>query len=409
MASQRKDGSREMCTRRGFMKRTGAFASVSIMPSATAFGAAANTKIRVGVVGLGARGRMLANMLRKHGGYALTAVADYFPEVAQDAGEGFGVPEGNRFSGLSGYKRVLDRDVEAVLLETPPYCFPEHAGAAVDAGCHVYMAKPVACDVPGCLAVEAAAKKATEAEKVFLVDFQTRTDPFIVEGIGRVHAGEIGPLVFVSSLYADESFADPPLTDTVESRLRNLVWVNDIALGGGYLVNAGIHAIDVALWMAQARPLSATGGCRAARAEPHGDSPDVFSLTYAFEDGLVLNHRGEHLKNRFGFRCDCVGHCRDGHLATAYEGEVRMLGVKTGWRGGEVKGLYGRGAEANVAAFHANVTSGVCDNPTVRPSIDATLATMLGQEAARRGEPVTWTQFVKESRRIEPNLSGLKD
>ena len=38
-----------------------------------------------------------------------------------------------------------------MILETPPYFFPEHAEAAVEAGLHVYMAKPVAVDVPGTL------------------------------------------------------------------------------------------------------------------------------------------------------------------------------------------------------------------------------------------------------------------
>ncbi|MBN1341060.1 MAG: hypothetical protein JXQ73_00165 [Phycisphaerae bacterium] len=56
-----------------------------------------------------------------------------------------------RFSGLSGYKKLIESGVEAVALETPPYSFPEHTRAAVEAKLHVYMAKPVALDVSGCL------------------------------------------------------------------------------------------------------------------------------------------------------------------------------------------------------------------------------------------------------------------
>ncbi len=408
MSTEKKRSDVKPVTRRGFMQQAGALASISVVPSAIAFGSAANAKVRAGVIGLGGRGRMIAGMVQDHGGYELTAVADYFPQVARDAGHKFGVPESRQFSGLSGYKRMLDSDVDAVFLETPPYCFPEHAEAAVDAGRHVYMAKPVACDVPGCKTIAEAGKQATKGNKVFLVDFQTRTDPLIIEGVRRMQDGEIGTLAFLSSLYADESFSDPPLTDTAESRLQSLIWVNDIALGGSYLVNAGIHAIDVALWMAEALPHSASGRSRVARANPHGDSADVYSVTYEFDDGLILNHRGEHLRNRFGFRCDCDGLCLNGHVATAYDGDVRMLGTKAGWRGGHVKGLYNRGAIANIATFHENVVAGTCENPTVAPSVNSTLAAILGREAAQRRETITWTQLMDENRRIEPDLSGLK-
>ena len=75
------------------------------------------------------------------------------------------------------YKRLIDSGVEAVVLETPPYFFPEHAQAAAAAGKHVYMAKPVASDVPGTLKIEAAAHQASGLKQAFLVDYQIPTPP----------------------------------------------------------------------------------------------------------------------------------------------------------------------------------------------------------------------------------------
>ena len=66
------------------------------------------------------------------------------------------------------------------------------------------------------LAVLAAAQKASRNKQVFLVDFQTRTDPFIIEAVKRTHAGLIGDLAMISSFYTDGSFPDPPLTDNIE-------------------------------------------------------------------------------------------------------------------------------------------------------------------------------------------------
>ena len=115
--------------------------------------APANTrKIKLGLVGGGGRGSWIAGQFQKHGGYEFHAVADYFQAVADRAGDALGVDKARRFSGLSGYKKLIESGVEAVVLEVPPYFFAEQATAAVAAGLHGYMAKPVAADVPGCLA-----------------------------------------------------------------------------------------------------------------------------------------------------------------------------------------------------------------------------------------------------------------
>jgi predicted dehydrogenase len=395
-------------TRRGFLSGAGAALSFAVVAPSAVRGTVANSRIKAGVIGIGSRGGMITGMVQKHGGYELVALADYFEQVVDAAGEQFQVPKTVRFSGLSAYKKLVAAGVEAVFMETPPYCFPEHVEAAVEAGRHVYIAKPLGCDVPGCLRIRDAAKKATAQKQVFLCDFQTRTDPFFIEGVKRVQQGEIGQIGMLSSEYNDESFRDPPKTDTIESRLRELVWVNDDDLGGSYLVNAGIHAIDVALWIAGQMPVSAMGASRIARSEPHGDSHDVFSVTYEFPDGLFLNHRGEHLKNRSEFRSDCFAQGNDGWLETGYTSRVRILGNRTGWRGGDVVELYPRGAERNIDTFHKAVTSGDCSNPTIEPSINSTLTAILGREAARRRAKLTLDEVLKENRRLDADLSGLR-
>jgi len=403
------NGKTRHLTRRGFVSATGAAAlSFTLVRPGSVRGTAANSRIKAGVIGLGGRGRMITGMVQKHGGYELVALADYFDTVVNSAGEQFNVPKDKRFTGLSGYKGLIASGVEAVFMETPPYCFPEHVEAAVEAGRHVYIAKPLGCDVPGCLRIQQAAKKATAAKKVFLCDFQTRTDPFFIEGVKRVQEGAIGRIALLSSEYNDESFRDPPKTANVESRLQELIWVNDDDLGGSYIVNAGIHAIDVALWIASQRPASAMGASQIGRSDPHGDSHDVFSITYEFPNGMILNHRGEHLKNRSEFRSDCLAQGSDGVLETGYTSRVRILGNRTGWRGGDVVELYPRGAERNIDAFHKSVIAGDTTNPTIEPSINATLTTILGREAARRRTRLTFDEVLKESRRLAPDLSGLK-
>ena len=397
-------------SRRQFLGGTvAAAASFTIMKPSLVSGTEANSRLEVGVIGLGGRGKWITGLIEKHGGYQITSVADYFPAVVNAAGEQFKVSKERRFSGLSGYKKLIESRLDAVFLETPPYCFPDHVKAAVEAGCHVYIAKPLACDVAGCLTVAEMGRKATAADKVFLVDFQTRTHPFFIEGIKRVHRGDIGKIGMLSSIYTDEAFPDPPKTTTIESRLQRLIWTNDVALGGGMLVNCDIHAIDVALWLAGKKPISATGSARVAKANPNGDTNYLYSITYEFEDGVILNHRGEHLRNRKGFSSNCDAYCLEGFLETSYNGQVRMLGNKTGYRGGKVEDLYRQGAVQNIAAFHTSIVNRIYDNPTLEPSVNSTLATILGRQAASRNTKVTWDQMIKGNEKLEVDFTGLKE
>ncbi len=129
-------------------------------------------KIRVGIVGCGGRGSWIAGLFKEHGGYDFVGVADYSEAVAQRVGPTLGADKSKCFSGLSAYKKLIDSGIEAIILEVPPYFFPEHAAAAVAAGLHVYMAKPVAVDVPGTLKIGAMGETNTQKKKVFHVNYQ---------------------------------------------------------------------------------------------------------------------------------------------------------------------------------------------------------------------------------------------
>lgn len=395
--------------RRKLLAGSALAAAFTIIKPSMVYSFEANSRIEVGFVGLGGRGSLIAKMIMdNHKGYQITALADYFAQVVREAGKRLNVPKDRCFSGLFSYKKVIASKVDAIFLETPPCFFPEHAAAAVNANINVYMAKPVAIDVPGSLVIGELGKRATKCKLVFLVDFQVPTEPFNIETVKRCHDGLIGKIGMLCSFYTDEAFPDPPKTKTIESRLRHLIWVNDTELGGGFLVNAGIHAVDAALWMAGAHPISATGSSRTVRDNPHGDTADVYSITYDFENGLIQNHRGEHLKNTHGFTCNCIAYGQHGFAEIGYQGKAWLRGNKGGYRGGEVKNLYINGITRNLNRFEENIRQQHYDNPTVRPSVNSTLATVLGHEAGKRNTLVTWEQIIAEKRRIEPDLTGLR-
>jgi myo-inositol 2-dehydrogenase/D-chiro-inositol 1-dehydrogenase len=364
-------------------------------------------KIKLGVIGNGGRGAWIAKLFQKHGGYAMHAVADYFPEVADKCGDELGVDKARRFSTLSGFQRLIESGVEAVALETPPYFFPAHARAAVAAGLHVYMAKPVAVDVPGALEILAASKKATENRRCFLVDYQVPTDPHNLEIARQIRAGEIGVPAIINSRYFGGGWPDPPRTATEESRFQHLIWCNDIALGGSHHVNACIHAVDSVLWVLGKRPVSAVGFSHIARDNPHSDSHDVIAVSYAFADGLVWDHCGRHLNNLYPFVCEALIHGTTGFAEVAYDGRVRLQGRESSYAGNVVN-LYEAGAVRNIADFYRRVTEGQFENSTVPRAVDGALTTLLSREATMRRMPLTMEQLIKENRRLEISLKGLK-
>jgi len=76
---------------------------------------------------------------------------------------------------------------------------------------------------------------------------------------------------------------------------------------------------------------------------------------------------------------------------------------------GKVVNLYEAGAVRNIARFHNEVlVGGHYDNPTVRRAVDGCLTCILGREAALRHGRLTMEELLKENRRVEVDLSGLK-
>ena len=403
-------------TRRRFLGNTLVAASLAAAPKFVAAQPDAPSqptpqftrKIRLGIVGNGGRGSWIAGQFQAHGGYEMWAVADYFQEVADQCGDKLGVDRARRFSTLSGYKRLIESGVEAVALETPPYFLPELARAAVDAGLHVYMAKPVAVDVPGALQVLAAGKEARRRRQCFLVDYQIPTDPLNMEVVRRIQMGGLGKIAQVRTVGISGGPSDPPKTATLESRLQNLIWLADVAMGCDILGNFDIHAIDAALWVLGQRPTAATGRSRICRPDPHGDARDVCSLVYEYADGTVHNHYGQAFKNNSGVELSAAICGTQANALLNYWGKIFVRGGPQHFGGGEVTNLFQAGVERNIARFHRNVTEGNFANDTLERSVDGVLACVLGYEAAWRGTRLTMETVLAENKRLEVDLRGLR-
>ena len=397
-----------MKSRREFLTTAAAIGAPLLASPRAARGSPAGARLTLGAIGCGGRGTWLADLFQKHGGYEITAAADYFQDRLDDFGAKFKIAPGRRYPGLSGYRRVLESGVDAVVIESPPFFHPRQAADAVEAGKHVYLAKPAAVDVPGCQTVEESGRKATEKGRCFLVDFQTRTDPFYREAIKRVRYGEIGRIVCGEATY----FCGPTFDEQVqwlkarpddpETRLR--AWGLDRALSGDVITEQNIHALDVATWALDAAPLHAVGSGGRARAA--GTCWDHFSVRFTFPGDVLLTFCSKQLGDGWDDIC-CRVYGTEGTLDSHYFGEVSIRG-RLPYRGGKMANLYTEGAVSNVAAFHDSITRGDFSNPTVAPSVRSTLTTILGRTAAVRGVRVSWDEMMSANEELRADLSGLR-
>ena len=329
----------ENFSRRNFLAgATAAAAGLLVVEPRQVAAAEANSKITLGLIGCGGRGNWIANLFQKHGGYQFVATADYFPDRAKAAAQQLGVAENRAFSGLSGYKRVLDARPDAIVIISPPYFHPEQAMAGVDAGCHVYCAKPIAVDVPGCQTIADAGRKGTEKNRVVLIDFQTRTSEFYQEAVRRVHAGDIGNVVSGEAVYYGGSGLgradyDP---NNPESKIRT--WGLDRVLSGDTITEQFIHALDVATWVADAAPIKAYGACGKQGRDDAGTCNDHFSVIYSFPKDVLVDFTG----TQFGTGYDDIG-CRmfgsQGMIDTHYSGIARIVGHKS-YKGGNHESVH---------------------------------------------------------------------
>lgn len=390
--------------RRAFLATTAAAATFSVLRPATVFSADANSRLAIGLIGCGGRGAWIAELFANTGKYRLAACADYFQDRVDTVGNTHGIESARRFTGLSGYKRLLELPLDAVVIETPPYFHPQQCADAVDAGMHVFVAKPIAVDVPGCLSIGESGRRATEKQRVFLVDFQTRANGHFREALARIRRGDLGRLVMVEAHYPWSSGGRDLPPANPEERLRR--WYHAKALSGDFIVEQAIHALDVATWVIDADPVRALG-LGGQRLRPPGSIWDHFSVNYAFANGVPLSFTCVQTIPEMRDEITCRAYGAEGYFFGDYFSEVWIRGNEP-YTGGRVGNLYTDGTVTNILEFHAAIIAGRCDNPTVAPSVRSNLTAVLGREAGYLGGELTLSDLIKRGEKLEPDLRGVK-
>jgi myo-inositol 2-dehydrogenase / D-chiro-inositol 1-dehydrogenase len=114
---------KQITERRGFL-------GLLLVKPATAFGTQANSSIEIGLVGCGARGVWVGEMFREFAGARVVALHDVFADRVKTAREKLAAASARIYGGYDGYQDLVTSKVDAVAIESPPYCHPEQSAAA---------------------------------------------------------------------------------------------------------------------------------------------------------------------------------------------------------------------------------------------------------------------------------------
>lgn len=243
-------------------------------------------KLRVGIIGSGgiAEGAHAPGYKALPDDCELVACCDVRPERAKAFAERFDLAHW-----CTDYRELLTiTELDAVSVCTPPFMHRDATVAALDAGLHVLCEKPMAMNVAEAQDMVAAAER---AGKVLTIGHQQRFTPAAQAVKRAVDAGELGDIYYAKTAALRNRGA--PTWGVFHIKQLN---------GGGPLIDIGVHALDVTMWlMGSPRPVAVFGATYMALAHRPGlqnrmgtinieeyDVEDLAAAIVRFDNGATL-------------------------------------------------------------------------------------------------------------------------
>ena len=409
--------------RRDFMKVTSATAlggiSLAGRPAPAVAAPATADAIRVGLIGCGGRGTGAAvQALSTAQDVKLVAMADAFADNVDrcyetlttteredwlggdiDLNARIDVPEERRYAGFEAYAQVIPH-VDVVILTTPPGFRPMHFEAAVAAGKHVFMEKPVATDAPGIRQVLATAERARDQKLNVVVGLQRHYQTVYREWVRRLHAGMIGDInlgrVYWNGAGVWVRARQPGQTE-MEYQMRNWYYFNWLC--GDHIVEQHIHNIDVGNWVLGGHPVRAQGqGGRLVRTgKDHGEIFDHHFVEFEYEGGARVLSQCRHIP-------DCMNRVSEGFHGS--NGTAPRPGVILS-KSGQV--LFEHDSEGDPNPYQvehdelfAAIAAGEYSYDDADMGATATMTAILGRMATYSGQIVEWDEALASDLSLMP-------
>jgi myo-inositol 2-dehydrogenase/D-chiro-inositol 1-dehydrogenase len=380
-------------SRRDFMKSSAAGAAAILAGKNVIFAASAKKKLKIALIGCGGRGNgALGNCMEAATHIdglelELVATADWFKQRAVDAGNKYQLDASKCFAGAEAYKKLLDTDVQVVLIATPPNFRPVHFDAAIKAGKNVFMEKPVAVDPPGARSIIATGELAKQKGLAVVAGTQRRHEASYLRTQYAIERGAIGQIVGGCVWWCGGALwyrtKDPNESDA-DYLIRN--WVSFSEMSGDHIVEQHVHNLDVANWFIGHTPDNALGfGGRARRKT--GDQFDFFSIDYDYGDGVHIHSM-----------CRQINGC-DGGVREFFRGTEGQSMGGGGLKGKDIKAPEFPDRNPYVQE-HVDLLNSILNNEPLNEAHNvatSTLTAIMGRISAYTGKMVRWRDLMENT------------
>lgn len=319
-------------------------------------------KIEFALVGAGnlAKWEHMPN-IKKLSGVGLRAVYS----TAGVRGKSYALRFGAEYAS-SDYDEILkDPQIDAVLIASRNQQHAPQALAALRAGKHVFVEKPMALTAAECADLSTAVE---ETGKQLTVGFNRRFAPFYLE-LKNSLARRIAPAVVQCRVNSPG--------------ISGAYWMADPAIGGAILGEA-CHFIDLMYWLLDSEPVSVSAySLPTGKADPIGENN--IAASFRFADGSIGNltyctvGSGSSGGERVEVFAQGVG---------AFSEDFKRTGVHRGTRSAKSKIWPDKGYFAQMADFAESIRKGRAPAVTVRDGVRSTLGCLAMMNSARDGSPV---------------------
>ena len=417
------DEKKRRLTRRDFIKASTAVSLAAFMPGAKDVFAAGSDKLRVGLIGCGGRGTGAAwDCATSSPNVEIYALGDLFRDRLDEALEKLtnGDPEGGMidrigkplpaeklnitlercFVGFDAYKKVLATEVDVVILATPPHFRPIQLKAAIEAGKHVFVEKPVAIDPVGVRSVIESSELAAKKNLAIVAGTHRRHYESCLEIMKRIHRGDIGEILAGQCYWMGglvrgywRYYERKKGMSDMEWQMRN--WQYFAWLSGDHIVEQHIHNLDVMNWALQTHPVKAIGmGGREVRKGPtYGNIYDHFAVEFEYLKGV-----------RVSSMCRQMAGCSN-RVSQQVMGTKGLAAVTNYGANGFVEGQnpykYEGPAPNPFIKEHADMIASIRAGKSLNEGIsvaESTLTGIMGRMSTYTGRELSWNWVMKSSK-----------